>query len=169
MQACKEVIDKQTPNMQTSMSEWALSQPILDAIVPTTEEYVPLHWRERLYLHTKRAIDIILSFILLIAALPVIIPAAIAIKCTSRGPIIFRQKRAGFNGKPFVMYKFRSMYDGAENDRLELNDYNHMNDGPCYKARNDPRLTPIGRFLRRTSVDELPQLYNVLKGEMSLV
>jgi exopolysaccharide biosynthesis polyprenyl glycosylphosphotransferase len=94
--------------------------------------------------------------------------AAIGIKLTSPGPIIFRQKRAGKNGKPFTMYKFRSMHTDAEMRQAELVAYNQM-EGPVFKIDKDPRITSFGKFLRKTSIDEFPQLVNVLKGEMSLV
>ncbi len=93
---------------------------------------------------------------------------AIGIKLTSPGPILFRQQRAGKNGRPFTMLKFRSMATDAEMRRAELAVYNQM-EGPVFKIDNDPRVTKFGRFLRRTSLDELPQLLNVVKGEMSLV
>jgi len=94
--------------------------------------------------------------------------AAIGIKLTSPGPIIFRQKRAGKNGRPFTMYKFRSMHTDAEMRQAELMAFNQM-EGPVFKIDKDPRITAFGRFLRKTSIDEFPQLLNVLKGEMSLV
>jgi exopolysaccharide biosynthesis polyprenyl glycosylphosphotransferase len=104
---------------------------------------------------------------LLIMTIPMII-IALVIRVTSKGPIIFRQRRAGRFGKPFVMYKFRSMSDDAEMRRAELEPFNQMS-GPVFKVDRDPRVTPIGRWLRRTSLDELPQLVNVLMGDMSLV
>ena len=94
--------------------------------------------------------------------------AIVGIKLTSPGPIIFRQKRAGKNGQPFTMYKFRSMHTDAEMRQAELVAFNQM-EGPVFKIENDPRVTPFGRFLRRTSIDEFPQLLNVLKGDMSLI
>jgi lipopolysaccharide/colanic/teichoic acid biosynthesis glycosyltransferase len=96
------------------------------------------------------------------------LPAAIAIKLTSPGPIFFRQQRSGLNGKPFVMYKFRSMVSNAEQLKQELAVLNEMS-GPVFKVSQDPRVTRVGRFLRKSSIDELPQLFNVLKFEMSLV
>ena len=90
------------------------------------------------------------------------------IRMTSPGPIIFKQRRAGKHGKPFVMYKFRSMSNDAEMRRAELEPFNQMS-GPVFKVDADPRITPFGRWLRRTSIDELPQLVNVLLGDMSLV
>jgi len=94
--------------------------------------------------------------------------AWLGIRFTSPGPAIFRQWRSGRHGKPFMMYKFRSMTTDAEMRRFELEVRNEMS-GPVFKVEDDPRVTPIGRWLRRTSIDELPQLWNVLMGDMSLV
>jgi exopolysaccharide biosynthesis polyprenyl glycosylphosphotransferase len=106
-------------------------------------------------------------FLLVVLALP-LLAVALLIKISSPGPVLFRQKRSGLNGQPFTMYKFRSMVSDAEQRKQELADLNEMS-GPVFKITNDPRITPIGRFLRRSSIDELPQLINVLRGEMSLV
>ncbi len=119
-------------------------------------------------LFIKEVIDRMGAFVaLLIAAVPMA-GIALGIKMTSPGPVIFKQRRAGKHGKPFVMYKFRSMSDDAEMRRAELEPFNQMN-GPVFKVEHDPRITPLGRWLRRTSMDELPQLLNVLLGDMSLV
>jgi len=116
----------------------------------------------------KEVIDRVGAFVaLVLMALPMAIMALI-IRITSKGPVIFRQRRAGRFGKPFVMYKFRSMTDDAEMRRVELEPFNQMS-GPVFKVESDPRITPLGRWLRRTSFDELPQLVNVLMGDMSLV
>ena len=104
---------------------------------------------------------------LVILAIPMLI-VALGIRLTSKGPVIFKQERAGKYGKPFVMYKFRSMSDDAEMHRAELEPFNQMR-GPVFKVAKDPRITAFGRWLRRTSMDETPQLFNVLKGNMSLV
>ena len=119
-------------------------------------------------LAAKRVVDIMGASILLVVALPLFLAVALAIQLTSRGPIIFRQERAGFHGRRFLMYKFRTMVKDAERMRDQVG---HLNDrtGPVFKAAGDPRLTAVGRFLRKFSLDELPQLLNVLKGEMSLV
>jgi lipopolysaccharide/colanic/teichoic acid biosynthesis glycosyltransferase len=93
---------------------------------------------------------------------------AVAIKSSSPGPVFFRQKRSGINGSPFTIYKFRTMNTNAEQIKHELEAMNEMS-GPVFKVTNDPRVTPIGKFLRKFSLDELPQLFNVLRGEMSLV
>lgn len=119
-------------------------------------------------LFIKRAIDILFSISLLLIFGPLIILTAIAIKLSSRGPILFKQTRCGMNGRKFTLYKFRSMVVGAEMKMRELEKMNEM-DGPVFKIRKDPRITPLGRILRRTSIDELPQLFNVLKGDMSIV
>jgi len=116
----------------------------------------------------KRAMDIAGAALALLLFSPIMLAIALAIRLTSRGPIIFRQPRAGLGGRPFTFYKFRSMYDGAERLRDSLLDRNEQT-GPVFKMRRDPRVTPVGRFLRRWSLDELPQFWNVLKGDMSLV
>jgi len=116
----------------------------------------------------KMGIDFVGALVALtIFAIPMAI-VALMIRLTSHGPVIFRQRRAGRFGKPFVMYKFRSMTDDAEMRRAELEPFNQMS-GPVFKVEADPRITPLGRWLRRTSFDELPQLWNVLAGDMSLV
>ncbi|MDB8553974.1 sugar transferase [Turicibacter sanguinis] len=121
------------------------------------------------YLITKRIIDIILSLIgIIITFIPMLI-VAICIKMEDpKGPIFFSQNRCGVNGEIFKMYKFRSMYVNAENMLDKLQELNEM-DGPVFKIKDDPRITKVGRVLRKTSVDELPQLVNVLKGQMSIV
>ena len=106
-------------------------------------------------------------FMLLVAALPMLL-VALLIKLTSPGPIFFRQQRSGLNGSPFNIFKFRTMMTNAEQFQHELAAMNEMS-GPVFKVTNDPRITPIGKFLRKYSLDELPQLFNVLRGEMSLV
>jgi exopolysaccharide biosynthesis polyprenyl glycosylphosphotransferase len=116
----------------------------------------------------KSAIDFFAVLVGLIVLAPFMIIVAIAIKITSPGPVLFSQMRAGKHGKPFRMFKFRSMFSDAEQRRQELEAYNQMS-GPVFKISDDPRITPIGRWLRKYSIDELPQLINVLIGQMSLV
>jgi exopolysaccharide biosynthesis polyprenyl glycosylphosphotransferase len=117
----------------------------------------------------KQLIDVTLAFLLLFVALPIIfLPVAIIIRLTSPGPVFFRQKRAGLNGKPFTMFKFRTMVSNAEQLKQELASLNEMS-GPVFKVTNDPRVTKVGRLLRKFSLDEFPQLFNVLIGDMSLV
>ncbi|MEJ5364715.1 MAG: sugar transferase [Desulfosoma sp.] len=124
--------------------------------------------RDPLQLFIKRLIDIVVSLSMLLIWSPILCLVALAIKLDSRGPILFRQVRVGYNGRFFTMYKFRTMVENAEQLKQELMDLNELT-GPVFKIRNDPRVTRVGRFLRKTSIDELPQLINVLKGEMSLV
>ncbi|MFQ5753068.1 MAG: sugar transferase [bacterium] len=119
-------------------------------------------------LFLKRTLDIILSFILLIILSPIIIFVIIAIKVTSQGPIFFIQIRSGLNGRKFRLYKFRTMIVGADMKKRELVKMNEM-DGPVFKIKHDPRITRVGRILRKLSIDEIPQLMNVLKGDMSIV
>jgi exopolysaccharide biosynthesis polyprenyl glycosylphosphotransferase len=120
------------------------------------------------YYFIKRLIDIIGSLCGIIVLSPLLLIVSLLIKLESKGPIFFSQKRVGLNDKEFNMYKFRSMIVNAEELLDKLKDKNEMT-GPMFKMKNDPRITIIGKFLRRTSIDELPQLFNVLKGEMSLV
>ncbi|MBN1318823.1 MAG: sugar transferase [Anaerolineales bacterium] len=116
----------------------------------------------------KHIIDFLGAFFFLICFSWLFLLIAILIKATSTGPVLFRQRRSGLNGKPFIMLKFRSMISDAEQRQHELASINEMT-GPVFKVTNDPRITPLGRWLRRYSLDELPQLWNVLRGEMSLV
>ena len=114
----------------------------------------------------KRLLDIACSFLLLVISIPLFFIIAILIKIDSKGPVFFLQKRCGRNRKEFFMYKFRTMVKDAEFLKKELK--SEM-DGPMFKMKNDPRVTQTGKFLRKWSLDELPQLLNVLKGDMSLV
>ena len=117
----------------------------------------------------KRMMDILVSATLLLLLSPLLLLVALLVKLSSPGPVIFQQQRAGIGGKPFTFLKFRSMYIDAEKRRSELNEANEAAEGPIFKMKNDPRITPIGRILRRTSLDEVPQLVNVLRGDMTLV
>lgn len=107
--------------------------------------------------HVKRILDIVISILTVIITAPILLLAAIAIKIESKGPILFKHERTGYNGKKFLMYKFRGMVNNA----LEI--------GPELTQVNDPRITKVGKILRRTSIDEIPQVINVLKGEMSII
>jgi len=123
---------------------------------------------ERGALLIKRGIDVVGAVVGLVLGAPLLALIGVAIRLDSPGPIVFRQTRVGTAGKTFEMYKFRSMREGAEAELEQLRELNEA-DGPIFKIRDDPRLTRVGRFLRRTSLDELPQFWNVLRGEMSLV
>jgi exopolysaccharide biosynthesis polyprenyl glycosylphosphotransferase len=116
----------------------------------------------------KRLFDIGGSALLLLLLTPMFAVVALLIKLTSRGPIFFKQKRVGFNRRYFLLLKFRTMMHDAEQQQHILEPFNEK-DGPVFKIKNDPRITAVGKFLRRFSIDELPQLLNVLKGDMSLV
>ena len=116
----------------------------------------------------KRLIDIVGSTCGIVIATPIVLAAGLAIKLTSRGPVFFRQVRAGQYGRPFTMYKLRTMVVNAEELKSTLLDLNER-DGPAFKMKNDPRVTRLGHFLRKTGIDEIPQLWNVLIGDMSIV
>ncbi len=116
----------------------------------------------------KTAFDIMISFFIIIMLIPVFIVFTVVIKLDSPGAVIFRQARVGLRGRQFYLYKFRTMVKNAENLKKELEKHNEM-DGPVFKVKNDPRITRIGKVLRKTGLDELPQFFNVLKGDMSLI
>ena len=146
----------------------SIARPVFDMFGPrpvivfrTTPE---ISWA----LMIKGLIDFVGALLLLVLCIPLFLIAAAGIKLTSPGPVIFRQNRAGKNGKPFTMYKFRTMNTDAEMRHAELVAFNLMS-GPVFKLEKDPRITSFGNWLRKTSIDELPQLINVLQGTMSLV
>ena len=116
----------------------------------------------------KRAFDLVAALVALVALTPVLVLSALAVRLTSDGPVIYRQRRVGRDGLPFEIWKFRTMTVGAERAVVDLRDQNAA-DGLLFKIEDDPRVTPVGRLLRRLSIDELPQLVNVLRGQMSLV
>lgn len=118
----------------------------------------------------KRSFDVLGASLSLILTAPVLLLAAIAIKLTSPGPVFYRQWRTGFAGRRFQMYKLRTMVNGADKLKESLRSHNHHGpDSPDFKMRDDPRITPVGRILRKLSLDELPNFINVLRGEMSVV
>lgn len=124
--------------------------------------------KRNLYHFVKRLCDITLSLAALIILFPLFLMIALVIKLEDGGNVIYVQERTGHHGKAFRMYKFRSMCQNAEKIHKELLDKNEL-DGPAFKMKDDPRVTRVGRFIRRTSIDELPQLINIIKGEMSIV
>ena len=134
------------------------------------EEEVVIEFYEKgiIYKFIKRLIDLIGSICGIILLSPIIVLTALLIKIDSKGPIVFAQERVGLNEKKFKMYKFRSMVINAEELKAGLLDKNEMS-GPMFKMKGDPRVTKVGKVIRKTSIDELPQLINVLKGDMSLV
>lgn len=121
-----------------------------------------------LLLFFKRVFDVVFAAVSLVVLLPLMLTIAAAIRVTSPGPVLFRQTRCGIGGRHFTLYKFRSMHNNAEQLKAELHQLNEL-DGPVFKISDDPRITPVGRWLRRFSVDELPQLWNILRGDMSFV
>ncbi len=120
------------------------------------------------YRFAKRAFDVVAAGLLLLLLFPLFVVIAILVRLGSKGPILYRSERIGMGGEPFLFPKFRSMYVDAE-ERLAALQAENEKDGPIFKMKNDPRITPIGRFLRKYSLDELPQLLCVLKGDMSMV
>jgi len=117
----------------------------------------------------KRVFDVIFSVFALILVSPVLLVSVLAIRLTSKGKAIYVSERVTKDGKVFRMYKLRSMYLDADKRLEELLQHNEMKDGPAFKMKNDPRITPVGRFLRKASIDELPQLVNIIKGDMTVV
>ncbi|GAB4140284.1 MAG: sugar transferase [Planctomycetaceae bacterium] len=135
-------------------------------------DVLPTHPMETLFIKKlplwKRGVDIVAASVGLIVLSPLLLITALLIKLTSRGPVFFRQQRDGLGGKPFSILKFRTMCIDAEARKAALRKFSEQ-DGPAFKLKNDPRITGIGRYLRKTCIDELPQLWNVLKGDMTLV
>jgi exopolysaccharide biosynthesis polyprenyl glycosylphosphotransferase len=120
------------------------------------------------YAAAKRLFDVALGTLIVVTLIPILPLIALMIKLDSRGPVIFKQQRVGENGKIFNFYKFRSMIHQADDKKDGLSKLNEQ-DGPIFKIRSDPRITAVGKFLRRSSLDEIPQVFNVLKGDMSIV
>jgi lipopolysaccharide/colanic/teichoic acid biosynthesis glycosyltransferase len=153
-----------------------LRQPFHTCLDTGEEETYPAelcivnHKKHKLYFGIKRMMDIALSVLAIIVLTPLFFCTAAAIKLETNGKVIFQQARTGKDGKVFKMYKFRSMYEDSEKHRYdrELLEKNEM-DGPVFKISDDPRVTKVGKFIRKTSIDELPQLLNIIKGDMSIV
>jgi exopolysaccharide biosynthesis polyprenyl glycosylphosphotransferase len=137
----------------------------LDGIPLVSFSYAPDH---PLRMAAKRSLDVALSAGCVLLISPLLVAISLAVASTSKGPVLYRQVRVGLNGRRFTLLKFRTMYLGSDHHRRDIAHLNEMS-GPVFKIRQDPRITPVGRFLRRFSFDELPQLFNVLLGNMSLV
>ncbi len=131
--------------------------------------HIPVSRQVGLQAAAKRLVDFTVSLLLVIGLSPLFIALGVFILLETGRPILFRQQRLGLNGQRFTVFKFRSMHRNAEQRLAEVMANNEIKDGPIFKWRDDPRITRVGRFLRRTSLDELPQLLNVLRGDMSLV
>lgn len=144
------------------------SPPAVAELRPKAVVLPPIPVRAIHYRKRKRGLDILGSLMLLLLFAPLLLAIALLVKVTSRGPVFYVSTRVGRGGRLFGFLKFRSMYVDAD-QRLEALREDNEKDGPIFKIKNDPRVTPIGRFLRKYSLDELPQLFNVLKGDMSLV
>ncbi len=125
-------------------------------------------WQSLVHLFCKRALDLVGGFLLLLLLSPLFLILALLVKLTSPGPVLYRWRVVGKGGRPFVSYKFRSMVANADELKADLEERNEMK-GPVFKLTHDPRITPIGMWMRRYSLDELPQFYSVVKGDMSLV
>src|SRR5215213_3189880 len=145
------------------MGSAGISRTGTSPVFPTGEEIA-----RAAYPAAKRTFDVVFSLTLLVVLVPLLLLIAAAVAVTSPGPVLFRQTRVGHAGKRFTCLKFRSMVAEAETLKADLEALNEA-DGPVFKVKNDPRVTAIGRWLRKTSLDELPQLVNILRGEMSLV
>jgi lipopolysaccharide/colanic/teichoic acid biosynthesis glycosyltransferase/dTDP-glucose pyrophosphorylase len=141
---------------------------LIQGVAATAGQYAQSQFRYLLYRTFKRALDLAAALAGLVGLSPLLLALALAIKLSSPGPIFFRQRRCGRRGREFSMVKFRTMVENAEGLQAQLRPLNEV-DGPVFKIENDPRSTALGRFMRKYSLDELPQLWNVLKGEMSLV
>ncbi len=142
------------------------SSPVLDNMDPEKGYKTPEP--KPVYEFCKRIFDIVMSALALVVLSPVFLVVAILIKCEDGGKVFYWQQRHTKGGKTFKMYKFRSMCPDADKKLEELMKYNHM-EGPAFKMEDDPRVTKIGKFIRRTSIDELPQLVNIIKGDMSII
>jgi exopolysaccharide biosynthesis polyprenyl glycosylphosphotransferase len=163
---CEEqgiIVRLRTDMFKLKIARWNVDE--LDGMrIVTISSGPPDGWQ----LVAKRLLDMCASAALLLVLAPIFAIVALLIKLESTGPVFFRQERVGLNKRRFRVFKFRTMVDGAENQQQTLESFNEAS-GPVFKIKADPRITSFGKFLRRYSIDELPQLYNVLKGEMSLV
>lgn len=154
-----------------SAGERETAEPGRRAVEPEWDTFLPpaarsVRWRAGQ--RVKRAIDVAGAGFGLLLLSPLLLLLALLVRSTSRGPVFYRSRYIGERGRTFIGFKFRSMVADADDLKLEMAHLNHMT-GPAFKIRNDPRVTPLGRLLRKYSLDELPQLWNVLKGDMSLV
>ena len=157
----EEILLDLTPMEPTLVVEYRVAE----TIAPLERGLLGAAWWQ---LAVKRALDIVMSTLALVVLAPLLLAVALLVMVTSPGPVFYVQERVGRGGKPFRMVKFRSMYRNAH-DRREEHLGQNMHQGPIFKIRDDPRITPVGRAMRKLSIDELPQFFNVLMGHMSLV
>jgi lipopolysaccharide/colanic/teichoic acid biosynthesis glycosyltransferase len=153
--AAAGAVDAVPPDSALSRCAWLARYPVRRSV-------------GRAYPVAKRTLDVVVALVGIVLVLPVIVAVGIAIKLTSRGPVLYRQRRAGRSGQPLMLVKLRTMVRDADERKHELAALN-MRQAPDFKVVRDPRVTPVGRLIRTLSVDELPQLFNVLKGDLSLV
>lgn len=152
------------------MAELIWRKTAYDGPIDAPAEAIPSKRRsQRFYLRAKRCLDSVLAGLGLLALMPLFPLVALAIRLDSPGPVLFSQTRVGEGGREFRCWKLRSMYIDAEARKQELESQNEMDGGVLFKMKHDPRITRVGRFIRKASIDELPQLWNVLIGDMSLV
>ena len=155
----EEVIERIYNDVQQEKYRLRQLRPPLRYVEPKLNNYIKF----------KYFMEYVFSFILVIVLSPLLLIVAFVVKVDSRGSILYKQKRYGLSGIPFYVYKFRTMVEGAHRMQDEISHLNEMNGGKLFKSDNDPRITRVGRFLRKTSIDELPQLFNILKGEMTII
>ncbi len=154
----KQTADLRVRNEQASIDTVRRAASETDSTYPVSA----------MYLAAKRVFDLIVGIVILVLLLPILPFIAIMIKLDTRGPVVFKQDRVGENGRIFKFYKFRSMVHSAESSRDDLIRLNEQ-EGPIFKIKSDPRITGVGAFLRRSSLDEIPQIFNVIRGDMSIV
>jgi exopolysaccharide biosynthesis polyprenyl glycosylphosphotransferase len=163
------IVNHSEPSLALRSGEKGSRSGGLDPILTPDKQYsAPIPVKPVPYAAAKRMMDVLISLFGLILFSPFFLIIAILVKCTSRGPVIFKQTRVGMGGRLFTCYKFRSMCADAEKHKDTLTHLNEVS-GPVFKIKKDPRITPVGRILRKLSLDELPQLWNVLVGDMSIV
>jgi len=163
------VVNPTEPSISIHPKDLGSRNGALHAIPSVETNYLePIPVKQVPYATAKRALDIVLSLIGLIVLSPVFLICALLVRLTSRGEVIFKQTRVGEGGRLFTCYKFRSMRKDAEKHKSKLAHLNELS-GPVFKIKNDPRVTFVGKYMRKLSLDELPQIVNVLKGEMTIV
>jgi lipopolysaccharide/colanic/teichoic acid biosynthesis glycosyltransferase len=163
------VVNPTEPSISIHPKDLGSRNGALHAIPSVETNYLePIPVKQVSYAKAKRLLDIVLSIIGLIVLSPVFLICALLVRFTSRGEVVFKQTRVGEGGRLFTCYKFRSMRKDAEKHKSQLAHLNEL-DGPVFKIKNDPRVTFVGKYMRKLSLDELPQIVNVLKGEMTIV
>ena len=163
--AAEKAKGRRSPLMRTTQKH---ARAVVQDVRPQAPALPPIPIKAIHYRKRKRGLDLLGSTILIVGLSPVILVISALVKLTSKGPVFYSSTRLGRGGRPFAFLKFRSMYVDADKRLAELREVNEK-DGPIFKMKHDPRITPLGRVLRKYSLDELPQLFNVFRGDMSLV